>query len=169
MRCCNRIFYLEILDAAEQPVAAGERVKPRCAAVAILPAAAAYRTGDQPRLAQYCVHQDAQGDVAVQYIGLLVEPTQVREVVECVRPRWRIRVEPRSNFGDKVLQYTSVCLARWCEFAPACGCVRIPIAAECIDGLASDPPLRQCDGSPKMRSYVMSTGSIRCTKRAELT
>jgi phenylacetate-CoA ligase len=59
-------------------------------------------------LAQFCVHQDAEGGLAVQYVGSLVEPTQVREALSRVLGRdARITVEPRGSFDDKVIQYTS--------------------------------------------------------------
>jgi len=147
-------LYVEILDAAEQPVAPGERGEVTLTGGFnfCLPLLR-YRTGDHASLvrrgadlvllelegrppvryratsgawlnnveithalrplplAQFCVHQDAQGDVAVQYVGAMVEPTQVREALLSVLGRGaRISVERRASFDDKVIQYTSALL-----------------------------------------------------------
>lgn len=144
-------MYVEILDAAEQPVAVGERGEVTLSGgfnfcMPLL----RYRTGDHARLVrrgadlvlldlegrppvryrtaggawlnnveithalrplplvQFCVHQDAQGALAVQYIGAGVDPAQVRVALAgLVGSDTLLTVEQRTSFGDKVIQYTS--------------------------------------------------------------
>jgi hypothetical protein len=54
-----------------------------------------------------CVHQDAQGGLAAQYVGAGVDCEQVRTaLLDVFGQRAQITVEQCTRFGDKVIQYT---------------------------------------------------------------